>query len=153
MTKRLFYTQNVLLSRRISVSSIWEPHSEWLRNQSHVGIEHWSWNYTLTPHLPAVLPSLSYWSTCLKPGPACGLVRAQELPQSLTLSTRLPWFPAAADPEAAPSTSVDGKSPQLDAVLFFFLKVRMKDDKQPLLKLGEEKTNTILVIQFVWTTI
>ena len=71
------------------------------------------------------------------------------VPQSLTLSTRLPWFPAAADIEAAPSTSVDGKSPQVDDALFFFLKVRMKDDKQLLPNLGKEKTNMIFVIQFV----
>ena len=33
--------------------------------------------------------------------------------------------------------------------LFFFLKASVKEDQQLLLKLGKEKTKTILVIHFV----
>ena len=153
MTKQLFYTQNVFLSRRISVSSIWELTLNGSGTRAMMGL---NTGAEITLSLHTCLQFCHPWVTGPRVsslGWRANWLRAQELPLSLTLSMRLPWFSAAGEPEAAPSTSVDGKSPQIDAALFFFLKVRMKDDKQLLLKLGEEKTNTIFVIQFVWTTI
>ena len=94
----VLYPECVLKLKDFSIFHL-RTHSERLRNQSHDGIEHWSWNYTLTPHLPAVLPSLSYWSTCLKPGPVCGLVKGPGAPTvshplheaALVLSGCRPW--------------------------------------------------------------